>query len=420
MTDPFVSGILVGVGAASCLALFLFVIFWSKSQKVKTALEKSLFETELSAKSAEERLQASKAEEERLSHLFKSIAASTLSDNQQSFMGLATEVLSKVEQNTLHKLESKEQAMDRLVAPIAKALDAVQSQVKEIEKDRAASFRTLQDQMINLQTTNVNLAGETAKLASALKSSSAVRGTWGELQLKRVAEMSGMLEYCDFFTQSATTDQEGKIIRPDMVIRLPGDKIVAVDAKAPIKSYLLAAETEDPDEQKRHMEKHCELIRKQMQQLARKAYWKSFEKTPEFVLMFLPGESFFSSALAVDPALIEDGIKQNVIITTPTTLLALLKTVAFSWRHENLAENTELIAKLGSELFQRIADFSCHMEELGKGLNQSVQSYNSAVGSLERRVLVTSRKFKKLGINTAKKSIAQLDGIDEVPRSLNH
>ena len=419
MSD-FASGILLGCLVIGLLLTVSFVLILLRIYRGKNQLQKLQFEHEATIQMLKDRLADYISNEERLTQLFRSIASTSLTDNQQSFMGLATEVLSKVEQNTLLKLESKEAALDRLVAPISKALEAVQGQVKEIEKDRVASFRTLQDQMQNLQHSNRELAGETARLASALKSSSSVRGTWGELQLKRVAEMSGMIEYCDFFTQTSSLSDDGKVQRPDMVIRLPGDKVVAVDAKAPIKSYLLAAEASDPEQRQRHMVNHVELIRKQMQQLSKKAYWKNFEQTPEFVLMFLPGESFFSSALAIDPGLIEEGIKQNVIVTTPTTLLALLKTVAFAWRSENLAENTELIAKLGSELFQRIADFTCHMEELGKGLSSSVQSYNSAIGSLERRVLVTSRKFQKLGINTAKKSIPKLNSVDETARNLNH
>ncbi|NRA64068.1 MAG: DNA recombination protein RmuC [Pseudobacteriovorax sp.] len=410
-------GIMIGAASLGLPLLIIMVVLIVQKSKLKTTFTLTNNEKELQLELLRSKIKNHAEMEESLSHLFKSLAATSLSESQQTFLSLAKASFSQLEQASSQRLSQKEDAVSRLVQPISQALDQVKQQVGNIEKERIASFQVLKEQVGHLKDLNLNLLGETSKLATALKSST-VRGSWGEVQLKRIVELSGMLEHCDFSTQETVTDESSQIQRPDMIIRLPEDRFIAVDSKVPLDSYLKEVEADSDKDRDKLRQDHAAAVKRQIQQLSRKAYWKALKKTPEFVLLFMPGESFFSAALSADPTLIEEGIRHNVIIATPTTLLALLRTIAYSWRQDTLATNTELIAKLGAELYQRMADFSLHMEDLGKNLSSGVASYNSAVGSLERRLLVTSRKFADLGVATGKKQIAQIPPVEKETRVL--
>jgi DNA recombination protein RmuC len=352
----------------------------------------------------------------KLSDAFKALAGDALKSSNQSFLELAKATLEKFQETAKGDLEKRQQAIGELVGPIKESLLKVDAKIQDIEKDRVGAYQGLREQVCSLIETQDKLRTETSNLVRALRSPAA-RGRWGEIQLKRVVEMAGMLDHCDFYEQQSTTTEDGRL-RPDLLVRLPGNKNLVVDSKVPLMAYLEAIECPDEESRKVKLQDHARQVRAHIINLSKKSYFEQFDPAPEFVVLFLPGETFFAAAVEQDPELIEFGVGSNVIIATPTTLIALLRAVSYGWRQERLAENAKQISDLGRELYKRLADMGGHLGKVGRSLNTATEAYNKAVGSLESRVLVSARRFKDLGISSADGDIEQLPVVEIAPRAL--
>jgi DNA recombination protein RmuC len=350
----------------------------------------------------------------KLADAFKALSSEALRHNNQSFMDLAKATLEKFQEGAKGDLSQRQQAIDAVLKPIKETLEKVGGSLSELEKNRVGAYAELKEQVKALATGQGQLQTETRNLVTALRAP-AVRGRWGEIQLKRVVELAGMLDYCDF-TQQTTVDSGNGYLRPDLVVKLPGGKAIAVDAKAPLAAYLASLEVEG-DQRAACLRDHARQIRDHLQKLSAKSYWEHLSPTPEFVVLFLPGETFFSAALEADPSLIEVGVEARVILATPTTLIALLRAVAYGWRQEQLAANAQQVADLGAELHARLRVFVEHFAKVRNGLETAVDSYNKAVGSFETRVLVSARKLKELGAGSGD-DLDTIDEIDKVPRAI--
>ncbi|HEV2148931.1 MAG TPA: DNA recombination protein RmuC [Longimicrobiaceae bacterium] len=372
-------------------------------------------EIEGERKSAADRLALLAQAEARFKETFQALSAAALRSNNQSFLELARTQLAGFQQTSQADLEERQKAIDALVKPISEALAKVDVKIDAVEKSRVEAYGGLTQHLQMMQQMQAQLQGETSNLVKALRAP-AVRGRWGEIQLRRVVEIAGMLEYCDF-TQQETIQTDAGRRRPDMVVKLPSGRCVAVDSKVPLSHYLEALEAQSEDVRVAALKRHAAQVRKHLTELGDKGYQNGIGASPEFVVLFLPGETFFSAALEQDPALIEFGVGQQVILATPTTLIALLKAVAYGWRQEQLADNARQISEHGRMLYDRMSTLATHLVSIGKGLDRAVESYNRGVGSLERMVLPAARRFKDLRAASGD-DIPALEGVEKTTRTL--
>jgi DNA recombination protein RmuC len=346
---------------------------------------------------------------------FENLAASALKSNNESFLQLARTQLADFQNQAKGDLTERQKAIETLVKPIHESLTKFDGQIQQIEKSRNEAYGSLLSQVQTLTQTNDQLRLETGNLVTALRAPQG-RGRWGEIQLRRVAEMAGMINRCDFLEQEHRSGEDGGL-RPDMIVKLPGGKTVVVDAKTPLAAYLNALEAKTDSERSEHLRQHAAQVRVHLKKLGAKSYTDQFSPTPELVIMFLPNESLFSAALAEDPTLIEAGVAEKVIIASPTTLIALLRAVHYGWQQQEIAQNAMQIAQLGKDLYERLSTMASHFEDVGSKLNNAVGSYNKAVSSLESRVLSTARKFPELAVQI-KNEIPELEQVEQTTKKL--
>lgn len=410
--------ILVGLAIGAALGWFV------AQSRAAASIERARLATEQVAKLEAEltslRARATELETERgalkeaqakLLESFKALSADALRSNNQSFLELARETFGKLHQQSADELGKRQQAIDSLVKPLKESLEKVDAKIGEIEKARAGAYGQLSEQLKSLGTAQVSLQAEAAKLTTALRSTTTA-GTWGELQLRRVVEMSGMSSYCDF-----TEQQSAGGFRPDLIVRLPGGQQIVIDAKAPNDAYREAVNASDDNIRSAKLAEHATKVRAHIDALGAKDYWAQFQPSPEFVVLFLPGDQFLSGALQGDPTLIDRAIAKKVLLATPATLIALLKATAYGWRQEDVSRNAQVIADLGRQLYDRIAGFADNLDKVGRGLETASKAYNSAVGSFEQTLLPGARKFSELGAKGVKE-LADPTTVETTPRDV--
>jgi DNA recombination protein RmuC len=363
-----------------------------------------------------EKLKMIEQANERLSEKFSALSSRALQQNNEAFLKLAEQNLNKHQMQAQNELEKREKSIEVLVKPIRETLEKTERQLHNMEKERKEAFGSLAEHLRQMSDGQLRLQRETNNLVSALRRPE-VRGQWGELTLKRLAELAGMTEHCDFYEQE-TVNSESGMLRPDMIVRMPDKRELVVDAKTPLDAYLNAVQADNDEQRANELQRHARKLRERVKELASKAYWLQFKNSPDYVVLFVPGDQFLSAALEQDASILEYALSNKVILATPTSLIALLRAVAFGWRQQAVARNAEQIQQLGEELYSRMLTFTEHLTKLGASLGSSVDHYNKAVGSLERSVLPGARKFSELGIES-RKQIESMDPVEKAPRKPN-
>ena len=411
----------VALGIAALLgALIAYLSTRSRMDKSILALHEKNhgIYTQLQVEQAQniEKIAALNESREQLKQSFSALSKHALDSNNESFLQLAQQKLGLFESRAQANLSEKEKSIETLLKPMADALQKTEQQISAIEKERKEAFGSITTQLKLVTEAQHGLQSETEQLVRALRRPE-VRGQWGELTLKRLAELAGMVNHCDFEEQTHVDVADGKNIRPDMIVRMPEKRELIVDAKTPLDAYLSAVQASSQEERETHMNRHARKVRDRMKELASKAYWSQFKQSPDFVILFIPGEQFLTCALDYDDKLLEDAFANRVILATPTTLVALLRSVAYGWQQASISENAEQVRDLAQDLYKRLHSFCSHLQKVGKNLDDSVANYNKAIGSLERQVLPGARKFTELGIQ-AKDELPLIDEIEKKTREI--
>lgn len=379
--------------------------------------ENTRLRTELEAerRAGLERSQAFEQARRQLSETFSALASEALTHNSSEFLKLAHENLKTFQVQAQGELAQREQAVEGLVKPIRETLERTETQIRRMEQERKEAQGSLTKHLETMAESQRLLQEETRNLVQALRRPE-VRGQWGEMTLKRLAELAGMVEHCDFYEQEQVRDEE-RVLRPDMVVRMPGNREIVVDAKTPLDAYLSAVEARNDEDRAQALERHARKVRERVRELSTKAYWRQFRNAPDFVVLFIPGDQFLSAALARDRSLLEDALADKVVLATPTSLVALLRAVAYGWRQEALTENAEQIRQVGEALYGRLATFADHLGKVGRSLDASVNAFNRAVASFDSRILPSVRKFGEMGIQ-AKKAAGEIEPVERAPRAV--
>jgi len=407
--------ILVVVISLEIGALTAYLIENRKLTRLRDKYSRLLAAYDYQRKTAKHKDATYRQTTESLKDTFNALAGHALKDNTMQFLQLAQENMKQLQIRAEDDLSQKEKAIEELVKPIRETLDKTGSELRRMENERKEAQGALSKHLETITDSHRLLQNETRNLVQALRRPE-VRGQWGEMTLKRLAELAGMVEYCDFYEQESVQADTGAM-RPDMIVRMPDKREIIVDSKTPLDAYLSAIEALDDATRKTHLEQHTRNIRQRIKELASKSYWQQFQSSPDFVVLFIPGDQFLSAALDVDHTLLEDALREQVILATPTSFVALLRAVAYGWRQEALAENAEIIREVGTELYLRLSVFAEHLAKLGRSLDSSVDSFNKAVGSFDSRVLPSARKFTELGI-TARKEPSKVEQIERATRTV--
>jgi len=391
-------------------------------QRENTGLQTTL---ELERKTTAEKIAQAEQERDKLDEkmgeklgvTFSDLSSKLLKHNSEQFLKLAQEKLTQFSNEAQNDLSKKEQAIEHLLKPMRETLEKTEKQLHALERDRKEAYGSISKHLESMNETQRLLQNETRNLSQALRRPE-VRGQWGELTLKRLVELAGMVQHCDF-TEQQHTQTDGGAIRPDMIVRMPGNREIVVDVKTPLDAYLSAVEARNDKERDQFLEHHARKVRERVRELSSKAYWSQFASSPDFVVLFIPGDQFLSAALDKSPDLLEYALQQKVILATPSSLIALLRAVAYGWNQQSVAENAEQIRALGIDLLKRLNTFTSHLARVGRHLDSSVNNYNNAVGSFERQVLSGARKFTEMGISAPNKASETLEPIEKTVRPVN-